>query len=361
MSRERIASLDGIRGVAVLLVVGGHIAQNYQPLGEEMRRWLVAFANPGVGVRIFFVLSGYLITHLLLKELAATKTISLASFYWRRALRIFPAFYVYLFALTLAQFRAPSGITPATWTAAATFSWNYSFFWVTPPPEGYWNLGHLWTLALEQQFYLAWPVTLFLCGPKKSLWITGLLIGWCPIARVATYFLFPAQRGMVVMMFHTGIDSLMAGCAAALLLRSGPPPVLLGKSGLTGAAAAGLWLGVLSPLAGEWLHGFPIVIGISLDALATAWVISWLHVGAPASVQSWLGRGVLPALGAISYSLYLWQQWFLSPAGFLSRGQVLPAVAGAVVAASFSYWLIEKPCLRFKVRLPQPRPLVGRT
>ena len=101
MSPDRSDPLDGLRGVAILWVLAGHIAQNYSPLDETARRWLTAFANARAGVRLFFVLSGYLITSLLLKEQASSGRISLPPFYRRRARRIFPAFYVYLLVLVV--------------------------------------------------------------------------------------------------------------------------------------------------------------------------------------------------------------------------------------------------------------------
>ena len=349
---NRIRTLDGIRGLAILLVVAGHIAANYQPLDPVWRQWLMAFANPSAGVRLFFVLSGYLITHLLLKEHAATGTVSLRGFYWRRGLRILPAFYVYLAVIALLSRWTPTGVSFQTGLAAGTFTWNYAFLWLAVPPEGVWDLGHLWTLALEQQFYLVWPMVILWLGPRRSLWIAIGMIVWCPLARVATYFLFPAQRGMLVMMFHTGLDSIMAGCAAALLLQSSARTAKLISHGARFAPLAAVWLLLLSPLTGEMLQGFPVVAGITLDALAAGWLIAWIHRAAPAGVGRVLGRGALPALGAISYSLYLWQQPFLAPAGPLGHGVVGWPLAGALGLALGSYWLIEKPALRLKATRP---------
>lgn len=350
----RVRTLDGIRGVAILLVVAGHIASNYQPLDEGLRRWFQAFANSSAGVRLFFVLSGYLITSLLLDEKAATGAISLRRFYWRRGLRIFPAFYVYLLAVTLLSLWRPSGVTGETFAAAATFTWNYSGFWMTPPPEGIWNLGHLWTLALEQQFYLVWPLVLVFGTPRQALVVAGLLMAWCPVARTATYYLFPLQRGLVGMMLHTAIDSLMAGCAAAILVHGETARAKLRAAPGFWAAAAGVWLMLVSPVLGERLRGFPLVAGIALDAIAAGWVIAWLHHAPTPALQRVFGFGLLPALGLISYSLYIWQQVFLSPSGWLADSRILLPLAGALAAACASYWLVEKPALRLKSRRPAP-------
>jgi peptidoglycan/LPS O-acetylase OafA/YrhL len=345
---KRVRTLDGLRGVAILLVVAGHTVQHLQPLHEGVRHWLYLFANPNAGVRLFFVLSGYLITELLLREQETSGGISLRAFYWRRVLRIFPAFYVYLLTVTLIDLWKPAGITPQTWVAAASFTWNYATFWVTGPPEGTWNLGHLWTLSVEEQFYLFWPAVLALAGARRGLGIAALLIAWCPLARVGTYFLFPEQRGQLNMMFHTGVDSLMIGCATAMLLRRERVRARLAASGGVLAALAALWLLVLSPLMAHFVRGSPIVVGFTLDALAAAGICAWVHHTPGQSIQLLLGRGPLPALGLISYSLYLWQQLFLGPTGWLAHGNIAAPVLSSFAAALLSYLMIEQPLLRYR-------------
>ncbi len=221
---ERIRSLDGVRGIAIVLVLAGHVVANFQPLHPDHRYWLGAFANSSAGVRLFFVLSGYLITWLLLREWTATGRISIGQFYRRRALRIFPAFYAYLFVITGLTFFRPTGVNGETFLAAATFTWNYHHLWISIPPEGAWNLGHLWTLALEQQFY-----------------------------------------------------------------------------------------------------------------------------------------GPLAALGTTSYSLYFWQQLFLSDIGPLRHGQMLLPLVAAIVVATLSYRFIEQPFLRLKRPPPRIVPSFAQT
>lgn len=354
MTSRRIATLDGIRGLAILLVLAGHIATNYQPLDENLRRWLTAFANAGGGVRLFFVLSGYLITQLLLAEQTRSGTISLRQFYKRRALRIFPAFYVYLIVLLALGSLVSTGLTPSTFTAAATFTWNYGFLWVTYAPEGFWYLGHLWTLALEQQFYLLWPLALLALGVRHATWVALALLAWCPLARLGAYFLFPAQRGNLGSMFHTGIDVIMVGCAAALLLHRPVARDFLHRHARRGAWIAATWLCVLSPLAAELRHGFPLIAGYTLDAIAAAWLIAWAHHCPSPLVEKFLGHGPLPWLGLISYSLYLWQQLFLSPTGPLREGRIVLPLAAATLAAVLSYYLVEQTALHFKSASSRP-------
>ena len=197
------------------------------------------------------------------------------------------------------------------------------------------------------------PAALKKCRLRASFWIALGLMVWCPLARVGSYFLFPQQRGLTGMMFHTGIDSLMAGCAAALLLRSEAARGRLRATSPFVALAAIAWLFLASPLAGTLLHGFPDVAGYTVDAIAAAWIIAWVHLVPGPLTRRFLGRGLLPALGLISYSLYLWQQVFLSPNGLLASGRIFAPLLGATVAATLSYCLIEKTALRLKSRRPR--------
>lgn len=345
---KRIPSFDGVRGIAILMVLAGHTAANYQPLSSAAHRWLGAFANASFGVRLFFVLSGYLITSLLLEERIRTGKINLLAFYRRRAARILPAFYVFLAGVVVLQAcRHPLGLTPSALLAAATHTWNYAFLWVTVPPAGAWTLGHLWTLALEQQFYLFWPGVLIWLGTRRAGWCALALIVWCPLARVATYFLIPSERGYIGMMLHTAIDSLMMGCLAAILLQNERARAGLLRHGPAGALAAAVWALIFSPWISESVHGFPVVAGFTLDAMAAAWIIAWLHHRAPPAADGFLGRGLLAWLGTVSYSLYLWQQIFLNPSGRLAGGDIIVPWLCAIGVAWLSYALVEMPVLRW--------------
>jgi peptidoglycan/LPS O-acetylase OafA/YrhL len=350
---RRIKNLDGLRGLAILMVVAGHAAANYEPLAAGPRRWLTAFANSGGGVRLFFVLSGYLITKLLLDEGRRHGRISLSQFYRRRVVRIFPAYYAYLAALALWAWWRPIAIGWRSWVAAATFTWNYSSRWVPAGEGNVWDLGHTWTLAMEQQFYLLWPVALVLLGPRRALWAALALVVWCPLARVGSYFLFPDQRGALTLMFHTGSDSLMMGCAAALLLApAGPgfPPEWLRGRGAAVAAGSAAWLLLVSPVASELIRGFPVAAGYTLDAAAAAWIVAWADLHPSPGASRLLSSRLLTGLGVLSYSLYLWQQPFLAPGGWLSHGRLILPLGGALAAAGLSLWLIERPCLRWQAR-----------
>jgi peptidoglycan/LPS O-acetylase OafA/YrhL len=153
LSQKAIPSLDGLRAVAVLLVIFHHLN--------------VPFAPDGRGVLTFFVLSGFLITWIMLKESERSGDISIRNFYVRRVLRIFPAFYLFL-TLQFAAQLITRGWPPASMTADFLSSFSYTSnyrFVLTPGIEH--SLRHTWGLSVEEQFYLLWPW--FLVAFQKDL------------------------------------------------------------------------------------------------------------------------------------------------------------------------------------------------
>lgn len=203
----RIPSLDGVRAFAITLVLVAHSLKwleqtRFQPL-------LRIFGNGALGVEIFFVISGFLITRLLMQESYTTGRISLRQFYLRRTFRILPAFYAFLaFAGILA---AAGYVSPARadFLAAGTFLWNYT----RRTDEA---RAHLWSLSVEEQFYLFWPLLLMLIGNRRARIAAGLLVCAAPFIRLGTYAVWPAMRAYIPVMMHTRIDALMFGCFAAL-------------------------------------------------------------------------------------------------------------------------------------------------
>ena len=181
---------------------------------------MLVVGNARIGVATFFVISGYLITYLLRRESEQRGRISLRGFYYRRILRIFPAFYSYLIVIALL---APLGVVTTgayALLAAGTFTINYWTLMQHNPAataDGYWFVGHFWTLSLEEQFYLLWPLTLVLCGLYRARWVALTLIVVSPVIRLATYYFWPAARDGIDVMLFTNFDALMVGGAIALI------------------------------------------------------------------------------------------------------------------------------------------------
>jgi peptidoglycan/LPS O-acetylase OafA/YrhL len=342
MKPRNIPSLDGLRAVSVGMVIVAHMSGDVTQKIPFIPLWLyVAWGS--LGVQTFFVISGFLITLILLNELNATGTISLGRFYFRRALRIFPAFYAYLaagLALTLAGVFA--GEVKA-FLVAGTYTTNY--LGLNSP-----LLEHTWSLSLEEQFYLLWPAALLLLGAKKGIKLATWLILLSPLSRIVTYYLAPHHRALVGAMLHSGLDSIMFGCLLALLWHNSRfnefvRPLIRGRV----AALSGLFVLVLSPILQAHFRGsYSLVVGLTLNAICLSQILLYV-VRVPDSVLGWvLNTRVLRHLGVISYSLYLWQEMFAGENSARFFPWSLPAI---LACAELSYWLVERPSLRLRERL----------
>lgn len=341
---SRIRSLDGLRGIAIALVIAGHGGEA-AGWGEHPW-WLAPAFNASFGVRLFFVLSGFLITRLLIRESEKFGRISLQAFYARRCLRIFPAFYSYLAFIGIL---AAAGIIEVSWqqmAAAATYSWNYLPRWYSGgPAEGAWFLGHLWTLSLEEQFYLLWPPVVVFLGWRHARWMAVFIPLLLPLIRVTSYFGFPSHRGQLGMMFHTAIDSILIGCAFALWEQ----PIrdwLSRRSALLPFALVFPFL--ISPCIGALFRPYYVTVGFGMDAVCAGALI--LYSMAPGRLATALSWSPLVATGTLSYSLYLWQQPFLTTFNQTATGQFPWNLLAIVLFALASFHLIESPVMRLKGR-----------
>ncbi|MCP9849789.1 acyltransferase [Cyanobium sp. Morenito 9A2] len=340
---RRIVALDGLRAVAVVLVMLGHGSEAY--LGDQAEApWLAPLVNSSLGVRLFFVLSGFLITSLLLREQQQRGSIDWRAFLFRRCLRIWPALYAYLIAIAGLTLLGVIAVSPLQFLAAATFTWNYAGIWIRQgTADGGWFLGHLWTLALEQQFYLAWPALIILAGWRRAAVGAVAVPLLMPLVRLGWYAAFPDQRGFLGMLFHTAIDSILIGCAFALhqpriRLWMAPRPWVF--------PLALLFVFLISPLLGSLLRPYRITVGYGLDGLCCGVLI--LAAEQEGAWSRWLSLKPLVVLGTISYGLYIWQQLFLTPLNTTITGHFPISVLAAFGCAAASFGGIERPFLRAK-------------
>jgi peptidoglycan/LPS O-acetylase OafA/YrhL len=348
---RNIPSLDGMRAISILLVIVAHTSQNYArwiniPVGSYL-----LFAH--LGVSVFFVISGFLITSLLLKELDATGTIAIKRFYVRRAFRIFPPFYFYL-AIILVL--ALVGLFP-TPLRAFFFAATYTSDYYLGPGSGSGSLQHLWSLSVEEQFYLLWPAALLLLGKRRAIYLAWFLILVSPLSRTITYLvLAPPHRAMAGRMFHSSIDTIMFGCLLALLWDN-DRFIRLQRTWMGAWAMAGavLFLLVIDPLLQfRFYGGFTLLVGMTLEGVSIC-VVTLYVVKQPRTVPGRiLNTPILRHIGVISYSLYLWQSIIIAEAGQF----FLLALAAILACAEFSYWVIERPSLRLRARFEARRPLV---
>jgi peptidoglycan/LPS O-acetylase OafA/YrhL len=347
---KRIGSLDGIRAVSILFVVFGHAAATTS--SPSARFLLSTFGDAEIGVSAFFVLSGYLITSLLLDEKTRTGAISLSGFYWRRAFRILPPFATLLVVLLILRGTHALTFLDSELLAAGLFIWNYA------PWTASWWLGHTWSLSVEEQFYLCWPGTLRWLGRERAQRLALMLICCAPAVRVGTYLLFPALRGRIPIMAHTRVDTLMFGCWLAL--SRGRLDAL--EAFIKGRVRSSLpYLAIvvlaLHTICGRRFGGrYALTLGFTLEGAAlTAFLYSVLDD--PTSyVARLLSLAPVTWLGRLSYSLYLWQQLFLTPANHTCLGRWPVNLFAAIVAAAMSYYAIEQPALEVGRRLRNRTP-----
>lgn len=363
---NRIQELTGLRCIAVMMVVITHAEHMTSGGYTGYLAPLRALANGDLGVVIFFVLSGFLITGLLQAEWRARGTISLRMFYTRRVLRIWPAFYVYLFVVAGLAATGRIDVELRQTVYAALHVWNYSEVLGLGPaniahPAGAWYLGHFWTLALEEQFYWFWPPVLLFVLRRNNRYIVPLLILFIPLVRIVSYFAIPRLRGQLEMMFHTGIDPMLVGCYIALnrdwlkqrlerLSSNSVIPTVLVALLLVAVPMAEVKAG------GYWTATY----GRTIESAIAGLVIAVICVKPDFWFSRLLRTRVFVFVGDISFSLYLWQQLFTYPTSPVAFGFPM-CVVEALVAASLSYWLVELPFLRFKDRLGEMRRQRGST
>ncbi len=345
----RVASLDGLRAVSILLVVLHHAAGS-AGAPPALLAAAAAIDAGNLGVRVFFVISGYLITGILARELARTQTISLRTFYYRRTIRIFPPVYFFIGVMLVLALSGAIVAHRADFVAAFTFTLNFQ----SSPWN--WSLGHLWSLAVEEQFYLLWPVGLLLLGTRRAAFFAAALVLVVPWMRMAAALGRVPGLLVAVLPFAVHADWLAAGALLALGART-----LRRASRYRRLSASGWWTSFLVASAlvawtagGHWrarelTSGWTVVaVALLIDQLTNdAHVTAARLLAAPA--MAWIGR--------ISYSLYLWQQVFLWNHASTAWWAAFPAnIILAFAAASASYYGIERPVLAWRDRARHTSP-----
>jgi peptidoglycan/LPS O-acetylase OafA/YrhL len=338
-----IPYLDGLRGCSILAVLFLHLGNGRElgPWGEIAHKII---GNGQLGVNIFFVISGYLITTLLLREESKTGRISLRDFYCRRIARILPAAYLYIAVIAALTLGHILQLHARAFLATGLFVWNYSdLLHLSDGSQDAVALNHFWTLSLEEQFYLLWPSCLVFWGRRGSRTLALAVIVLVPGLRLASYVLFPASRPQLIEMFHTGVDQIIWGAWVALsfdtprLLRWRTSPWL----GRLTALLAVLVI-VAAPLIATHIPGFGRFVLPSAYGGFGALLLIWLLSGQGTWIRRALQWKPLCWIGVLSYSLYIWQQIFLTP-NSSGRLPLLVGVCCAFGAAIVSYYLIEAP------------------
>ncbi len=343
LKQSQLAGLDGLRAVAAFMVVFYHFG--------------IPYISGGEGVLVFFVLSGFLITWLLLRENDETGSISLSKFYARRSLRIFPAFYCYaamVFAVVFLRHHARIVWPQAL--AAVFYVSNYYQALHGDPNTGF---SHTWSLAIEEQFYVLWPLTFLLLRRnyrRMGQFLAGAIVAiW--IYREALVFVVHVHEGYIYEAFDTRADHLLMGCLLAVVLRAKMFPRFWSWiSTRSWAAVAVAFVLAISGVA-ESVYGpaYRDSISFVLSPVLVAIWISQLIALRGATLWRWTSWRWVRYLGRISYSIYLYQQLLVEvPKKLLPQQavvvQLAETIALIVLVASGSHFFVERPFLRLKAR-----------
>ena len=339
-----IPGLDGIRALAVFLVIFEHSVIH----GDYIRYSGFGLHAGRTGVDLFFVLSGYLITTLLLREESRTGTISLRHFYIRRALRLFPALWLYLLAI--------GALTAGGWLPHNPWhSFVSSFLYVRNLVGRGYETDHLWSLSIEEQFYVLWPLVV-IAFPRRN--VARLVLGLGAIVAITSWRVYATKHGLasdgaLCIRSDFRFDSPLIGCVLALACATFPDRVRLANG--TGLRSDVLTVLGLATLAG-WVYFRPessIVPG-TLDTWAGLIGVTLVlsQTGRPGYLSRCLTLAPLVYTGRISYGVYLWQMLFVGPPlpGFETIRSLPLGIVLTFVAAIVSYTYLETPILRLKDR-----------
>ena len=337
-----IPVLDGLRALSIGLVIVGHLLLRERPTADLGDLGLYAGSH---GVTVFFVISGYLITLLLLREETRKGFISLKNFYIRRFLRIFPAFYVYLAVFAILVFLG--FIKNVPWhDFAASVLYLRNIFGRAQ------ETSHLWSLSLEEQFYVLWPTVVVLTAARKRLGVLTIAIAGFTLWRA--YLIMSGKTNWVKLYIRPDqrMDTILVGCGLALLMggerfeRWSAAIFERGSFATTVAALLAVWL--------AFAHRIPYggIVEHTVAAVLVAAIVHWLIRNPDGTVGRFLRRPSLLFLGRLSYSLYLWQGLFLvERTTELAPARRFPVdLVFTFGCALASYYLVEKPFLALKDR-----------
>lgn len=338
-SQPYFSSLDGFRAISIIMVVAFH-------LNLSSNHFINLLCNGGLGVNIFFIISGFLITTLLIKEKIRTKNISLKRFYIRRFLRIFPVAYLYLLVVILLNYIFKLDISPIILVASALYIINFSYFrshYFT------WYTGHFWSLSVEEQFYIFFPIIL-----KKNMrfftWIIIFIIFGLPLIILLQYNVAMFNKGILYGVTHYLIkfQSIAVGCFFSVLC-------MKNIINLDSIRKYKIVLNIVG-FAAIFYIGFNEVLSLvsMFKNLLIALITGMLIVSNLAESKDWIFRFLnfkwMKQIGILSYSIYIWQQIFTSSDKRLPIFMIKTPynIIAIIITASLSYYLFEKKFLKLK-------------
>ncbi len=340
-----IRGLDGLRALAIIFVVQTHL---HLLKNIDLKEFSLLIHGT-VGVKIFFVISGFLITNSFIFETQRKEKLSIRNFYIRRTIRLFPLYFLCLFILTLLII---FGINIGNNQYSIPFAWFYSYNFV---PKIFYAgvLGHTWALAVMEQFYLFWPIVFYRFSKNKKMLLFG-----CTLYLVICYeihlmlinsslndqffisrWLIPASAGIIVGVFFSLLNNQFQQNRFYNFLVKSKISLILSILLYSGPILFVEYLGYMNV-------SYLMLIGIGIG-------IAWICNNQSSFLVNILESIPFKYIGIMSYSIYIWQGFFLSTGPYRSPGQVWPPNQSTgfillVITVPFSYYCIEKKFLRYK-------------
>jgi len=344
-----IPTLDGWRAIAIAMVVLAHGSDSIINFLGVHAEYALPHQIGILGVQIFFGLSGFLITSRMISEEIQKGQISLQSFYFRRAFRILPAALTFLAVVGALAWMGVLPISLGRWLSTVFFFANYT------TAEHSWYVGHFWSLAVEEHFYFAWPLTfLLLANTKRRLSAVTAFALFIALWRAVDYKFHVTGSSPEVFWGRTDIeaDFIAWGVAFALLYRSerwsARLEMLLQQSIAIPVLAMTLLACVVAPDL-NWKLSFLL---LTVKAIAIPLLILAVLVHKSGATHTLLETRPMKLLGRLSFSIYLWQQLFLVWSSSMIVGmtpfQTFPInLIAVLICAALSLRFIEKPLIKF--------------
>lgn len=352
---QRIRGLDGIRGLSAIAVVITHLSgwDYLEQIGLLSSR-LTPLINGSAGVQAFFILSGFLISLLLVHEYRRTGTISIRKFIWRRALRIFPLYYLFLLIAT-GIFALDNRVT-----SPGSLAYAYAYMYNFVPKSLYTPfLGHTWSLAVEEHFYLIWPVTFLLLWKRSTRLVTALLSLSIAGSLVIHLWLLRTGNGAGYFVerwtFVSGYG-IALGCLLAILLSTFGDSKIV-RAAFTGGTplvlATGLFAVSVVASHQSWTLDHTVIPFVR--CLGLALLIGWVYLNQSSMAVRLLEWPPLAYCGVISYGIYMYQGLFLATGPNRVEDHTWPpdqrlGLLLLAVSAPLSFHLFEQPFIRLKGR-----------
>jgi peptidoglycan/LPS O-acetylase OafA/YrhL len=351
---KRILGFDGIRGLSAIMVVFAHLSV-WKFLADHglLKPAIAPMLNGAAGVQAFFILSGFLITTLLITEIETTGTISLKHFFIRRSLRIFPLYILFLAIVTLIYCIDPKVTTKASLLYAYGYMYNFV------PKSLYTSfLGHTWSLAVEEHFYLLWPFIFALFFKKHRtplLIVITLYLLSTPVLHAYLMSIGLSKNYFIARWTFIASYNIAIGCLLAMLMLSGSAQATIQRY-LSGRASL-----IVSGL----LYVFPATVhslSVSFDDIFSGYIrcigitcaIGWLYNNQNSLAARCLEYPPLKYLGTVSYGIYMYQGLFLATGPGRHAGHLWPPTSQLtglfllIIVTPLSYHLFEKRFIRLK-------------